>query len=52
MDQYLFDHCSSFHVSQLACCLKGDSKVLLYDNLVFTQICNLLPVQEVELHVY
>lgn len=29
-DQYLFDHCSPSHAPQLACCFKGDSKVLLY----------------------
>lgn len=52
MDQYLFDHCSPSQV-QLACCLKRRfSKVLLYDNLVFTQIYNLLPVWEVEFHIY
>lgn len=53
MDQYLFDHCSPSQVPQLACCLKRRfSKVLLYDNLVFTQIYNLLPVWEVEFHIY
>lgn len=53
MDQYLLDHCSPSQVPQLACCLKGGlaKKVPLYDNLVFTQIYNLLPVWEVEFDV-